>query len=274
MKVKCPHCGKHFDYELHTGLCPHCSTYHSNNNHATDTRNTTYNHEPITAKHSNNKTDSTNVSKTRKHSRSYYVVTTILIILIIGCIPLTILCTNISNQNNYEKSTVKELIEPTAIKLNDTISYNVENEVYYLQITDTTLDMDEGYELPDGYEVVKVSYKISNNENMQSDPNDTYSYVPFEIKNGLVPYLVTKSGNYLEPISWLNIEEVKKQSYDDIESLGISDGFENPEGSIYFLVKENDTAGLLINYYPIDSTTNKSSEQLDKAYIITFSEVK
>ena len=255
MKVKCTHCGKRFDFELHTGLCPNCATYNSTQKEAS---NFTY---------EDSKPQEPKQSTPKKQLNRFTVV---LIILIISCAILTSIITQLANQSGYEASSLSELITPTSLSTGDILPYEVNNTTIYLQITGASIETDEAYEMPEGYEAVKISYKISHNSNMQSVSGvDSFS-VPYSFEKGLRPYLLTKSGVYLKPVSWVDIKDARSLSYEEIDALGIGDTFEHLEGNLYFVVKENDTASLLINCYQADT----EPEQLVDAYIIDIPEVR
>lgn len=277
MKVKCTQCGKRFDYDTYMGMCPNCSTYHkkdSNDSSLTKSANPDYS----PSKQQNTpkiRQQETEKQKKTKHSRLYHITTIVLCAIIILSIVFTLLLVKHINELGHEAGSLTELPEPIplSIGVSTTVPY-VENN-FSFTITGATLIQDNNYQLPDGYELVQVSYRAGTPETYDTYSESEYSYYSdSSIRRGLLPYLITKSGSYLAPLRGYNFEDIHILESEAVDELELSSYFEYAVGSFYFLVKENDAKGLRINCHKEQSDSwGNSVKPLEACYEITDLEV-
>ena len=257
MKVKCEQCGKHFDYDTYMGICPKCSAYYMKKaNYIGET----VTQEPSKTIPQEKKESSTRTSKI-KRSRNYYIVTACLIITMLLMIATTIFFSYYKNKQGYDAGTLTQLPKAVSYSMNKTIPIQCSSGTFELTITNSAIYQNDNCLLPEGYEIITVSYSINDLT------NDSY-----DVRRGLKPYLFTKSGSYLRPLSDYDFENLQILEPDAIKQLNISDYFEYDEDLLYFLVKKNDTASLRINYH--DTTDSDSPDILKECYEITGLEVK
>jgi len=264
MKVNCPNCGKRFDYDMYSGICPKCGKYHRINAGETDSRRNYFSKEEMEAvgatkakanrAYSDTTDKAVNADKKRtadansrpKRGKAYYKVTLLLVIAIVTIGVGIPMAAYIVNEKNYEASSLKELPMPKHFETGTPLRFETEYEPVTLTITGVSIDEDPRYELPAGYEVVIVSYNIS--DDTPPIYNDGNNRV-FFLTNELIPYLITKSGRYLSPVYPSYIENVKGYDYETTSELGISYELYHETGQIYFMVKQGDMKGLRINCY-------------------------
>lgn len=171
--------------------------------------------------------------------------------------------------HNTNTLKVKESVPaPEYISLNESITLQGETDTFKLTILGVSIDKDKGYNIPDELEMAVVSYKIETTAENSSDDN----HISDAALHRLYPYLITKSGYCLEPVSQDNIIKRKEKSNPDAEIANISSQFSCKNGALYFLVKKGDISGLQINLHRHD-TSSDLSNLLEKTYIINNPEV-
>ena len=277
MKVKCTQCGKRFDYDVHLGKCPKCFTYHKMNSD-TDQQPESTKSKPAPSKQQNTSSSSQpeqQKPKKTRHSRSYHIVTIVLCSIIILLIVLTFILTNLSNKSGYAAASLTELPEPISLSLGDAAIIPYAEDNFSISITDATIINDSTYQVPAGYELIRVSYSAGSSKPYGAPSEPDYGYYDnHSIRWGLKPYLITKSGSYLPPLGKYDFEETDILESEAANELELSTYFEDAVGFFYFLVKENDTQGLRINCHKEQSDGwGHSIEQLEICYEIKDLEV-
>lgn len=277
MKVKCTQCGKRFDYDVHSGKCPKCFTYHKMNSD-TDQQPESVKSGPAPSKQQNTSMSSRQEqkkTKKTKHSKSYHIVTLVLCSIIILLIVLTFVLTNLANKSGYAAASLAELPEPISLSVGDAAVIPYAENNFSISITDATIINDSTYQVPAGYELIRVSYSAGSSTPYGAPSEPDYNYYDnYSIRWGLKPYLITKSGSYLPPLDKYAFGETDILEDEAADELELSTYFENAVGFFYFLVKENDTQGLRINYHREQSDGwGHSIEQFETCYEIKDLEV-
>lgn len=257
MKVKCEQCGKHFDYDTYMGMCPKCSAYYMKKANYMGETETQESPRKIPQEKKESRTRTSKI----KRSRNYYIVTACLITTMLLMIAGTIFFTNYKDKQGYDEGTLVQLPEAVLYSMNEPIPIPCSSGTFELTITNSTIYQNDNCLLPEGYEIITVSYSVND---LTSDS--------YDVRRGLKPYLFTKSGSYLSPLSNYDFENLQILEPDAIKQLNISDHFENDEDLLYFLVKKDDTASLRINYH--DTTDSDSPDILRECYEVTGLEVK
>lgn len=101
--------------------------------------------------------------------------------------------------------------------------------------------------LPDGYELVEVSYTIEKNNASELADYVTESRQEYYYDIDITPYVITKSGTYIEPITY-DYDELLGISSDACYDRGISYGFSFSDGKLYYVLKEDDFGSLALYF--------------------------
>ena len=284
MKVTCHNCGKRFDYDTYTGLCPKCSTYYridstSKTSADTYTYSGTYSEpeediyddfeeedEPdIKASiHTPLQTDTENVrSGIFKNNRK---LTVILFALIVLAFVVPFFATQYIIHARQEENSLSQVVVPVPASMGEPMSFEMEdNYRYELTIQSASVVTDTCYQIPDGYQLIGFSYTLTEPDAATEDISDSNRLSRSLGYDDITPYLYTHSGEYLQAIDAYDI--AKAQGDKDYEwrlTTGTSSDFEYSKGTVYFLVKEGDIANLLIQHTNYESTTLLESYQIDQ----------
>lgn len=279
MKVRCRGCNKRFDYELHSGLCPKCGEYYRLEEERSadweDDFNVQMTQEDYEEKYESHDEyeledyddESYGQEEERpvqavykvyksigRHGRGYYIVTAVLVLIIIlvAIVPLVFL--KRENNDGYQSMTVEEFVEPKQCQVGEAFFYEGIQDTYQISITGASVDNDSALAVPEGYEMVVVSYHISadNEDGAAEDTKDGMQSSYYDIY--MKPYLITKSGSYLKPMSEYDVRDAKGLDYNQMDEMGLSEDFCFEDGVIYYLVKTDDTAGMWIGSYDFDES--------------------
>lgn len=275
MKVKCTQCGKRFDYDVYTGICPKCSAFYRVGGNAGTVQESTA--TVRTYETQNKAPDAVHKAKQkareRKHSRRYYAATAALSVAIVLSAVLVPILAGKANEAGYALGSLGELPEPVYLSVGESAVVPYDENSFSFAITGGAVVNDDLYQVPVGYELVRISYRTDMlDSNDEAGYNDYRSY---STRRGLRPYLMTKSGNYLPPLDEYDLEKVGIMDYEIANQLEISTYFRDTEGSFYFLVKENDMKGLRINCHREQSDVwGNTVDPLVSCYEIAESEVE
>ena len=263
MKVQCTNCGKKFDYDIYMGMCPNCFTYYRKDG---DT------YQPSISSKAENSPQKQQTKKPRektKHSKAYHITTVILCSVIILSVVVTLCLVNVSNKSGYASASITELPEPTALSIGASTILPYAANNFSFSITEAVRIQDTNYHVPAGYELVRVAYSTSTSDSQGVPLESEYDFENLNIRWGLLPYLITKSGSYLPPLDKYYFAKTKILTENDADELEISTYFEGATGYFYFLVKENDAKGLRINSHLEQSNAwGHSIDKLETCYEI------
>lgn len=284
MKVTCRNCGKRFDYDTYTGLCPKCSTYYqaastANTSADTYTYSGTYSEpdediyddfeeedEPdIQASiHTSLQTDAENVRP--GIFKNNHKLTVILLALIVIAFVVPFFATQYIIRAKQEENSLSQVVVPVPASMGEPMSFETEdNYRYELTIQSASVVTDTCYQIPDGYQFIGFSYTLSEPDEAPEDISDSNRLSRSLGYDYITPYLYTHSGEYLQTIDAYDI--AKAQGDKDYEwrlTTGTSSDFEYSKGTVYFLVKEGDIANLLIQHTNYESTDLLESYQIDQ----------
>lgn len=275
MKVCCKNCKKKFDNDLYGGVCPKCGTYYRETRQEQEDAfsmisgnyNVSEEKEP-TQKEKTFKEESTEevgpvdtYAKTRaikgKHyGKAYYTVTAVILLCMIMAGAFASLYVTRKNEAGKQQMELQSLPEPEIIRKGDAFTYertnqDGEDEVYSISITKAQRMKSKKLNVPEGYEMVEISYHVENAA-WEGDDYEEYGMTrSFSIP--VHPYLVTKSGEYVKPVPAYSIAEMMNWDYEREEAEGLSDGFTYEDGVISYLVKENDMEALWISQHEYDA---------------------
>ncbi|MDO4555016.1 MAG: hypothetical protein Q4B70_07735 [Lachnospiraceae bacterium] len=260
MKVKCKNCGKKFDYDVYTGLCPKCHTYYRVD--AVSPEKSTKNQERRREK--------------RKHGPLYRLITICLLLIILISATTIIGFTMYTNQKGKELLRLEKLMTPKALNIGEIFSYETENHHYEIMVTKVQREDGAFLETPGGYESIKVSYEIKesskdSDENQEETPSYETNIVSDYFK--IEPYLMTKTGSYVKSLGSYAIRENLGYDYEQMEEEGIGSDFFYREGCFYFTVKEGDAQSLLIQAYKYEEEYS-ADNILEQTYEIDSLEVE
>lgn len=278
MKVKCTQCGKRFDYDTYMGMCPNCFAYYKKSS-AVDRMS-----EPDKQK---DKLDtiqqgaSDTVQRRKQkviktgHSRSYYAVTFLLSAVIILSAAVSFVLAARANKASYSVGSLTMLPDPVYISFGKAVAVPYAEDDFFFTIMEAAVVKDDRYQVPSGYQLVRVSYRVSAANSDDGTAGTEYlDYGSYGLRRGLHPYLMTRSGSYLPPLEKYDFKNIHILESEEADLLEISTYFKNIEGSFYFLVKENDAKGLRINCHSEKSNVwGNSVEPLEICYEIIDLEV-
>lgn len=280
MKVTCKNCGKRFDYDLYMGLCPKCSTYYrEGKQYHTENKETAgvflrgeewppqsqrqvrqTEGQPRRAQSTYRKV------KTPKHSSAYYIVSFVLLFAIAAGAVVPMVFRYRENLSGHEEMTISEELTEGRVSVGEPFSYSGEQGDYQVIITGAKIDKRKDLATPKHYQYVAVSYEIVPPGDMkdQESWSDNPSYYGIHMR----PYLITKSGKYLEPLYTFQIADRMGWDSDRQRQLGLSDDFQYQNGVLYFLAMKGDVEGLLVNSFDYDEG-NYSETTLRESFEVT-----
>lgn len=277
MKVICKNCGKHFDYDIYSGLCPKCSTYYREwNDDSVNKEQSGHMERPLAGRNISQKQKQTD--RKPKHTVLYYTVTVILLVVVFltAAIPFGVIV--LTNQKGHDAMKQEQAVKPKKIKMGKPFSYQTaEDGECKITITGVTTDTDSALEVPEGYDMVTVRYHIIRPEDEASEEEmedeELARQNPVCTGIHMRPYLMTKEGAYLEPVSVYDIRERKGWDFDDENAVGLSERFQYRDGVIYFLVKKKDVKSIWISSFDYDKE-EYSETTLRESFQITGVEVE
>ncbi len=252
MRVKCAKCNKKYDKEIYSGICPRCGTFYNRQDLGKPSGM-----QPIKPVPKKEKTKKEKHKKDTPEADKFHPFKSklnIFLLLLVILFPLAGFCW--AKYNNYQeikKRINKEPVSPVLIEMNKPFSCEM-SEVDYceISITGAQVDRDEQLDLPDGYEMLVVSYEVHTPiTDEESEYTENLSdYHCFDIE----PYLFTSEGYYLEPVSPYEVKEMKKMGDEEYRECGVSTALSYRKGSLYYLIKQGDTCGLWITQYEEEDT--------------------
>ncbi|BBF43073.1 hypothetical protein lbkm_1759 [Lachnospiraceae bacterium KM106-2] len=200
----------------------------------------------------------------KNRSKRYHIATAVLVIaIVVSWVAAREIATQLNEKGRKER-TVEHTVKPEQITIGEPFVYQGDQK-YEVQITGAKVDDDKDLIVQDGFEMVAVSYQVT----YQNQATDDY----FRNEIYMEPYLITKSGEYLQPVSANDIEEGKGYDYDQSSKAGVSETFEYNKGVIYYLVKKDDVKGMWISSFTYDKGEYANSS-LRNSYEIKSMEVK
>lgn len=295
MKVTCRNCGKRFDYDTYTGLCPKCSTYYRIDS-AYDTSADTYDYSETDDNLYKNEEDDFDDSLNDDHSQTSNAseqgktasirtsrqsdtgntgsgtfkknrkLTAVLLVLIILAFIVPFFATQYSIRAKQKENCLSQVIAPVPASMGEALSFETEdNYRYELTIQSASIVTDACYQIPDGYQLIGISYTLSEPDAAAEDTIDGNRLSRSLGYDYITPYLCTQSGEYLQPIDAYDIAKAQgDKDYEWRQTTGTSSNFEYPKGTVYFLVKDGDIANLLIQHTNYESTSLLESYQIDQ----------
>ncbi|MBO5469242.1 MAG: hypothetical protein J6A03_05810 [Lachnospiraceae bacterium] len=295
MKVTCHNCGKRFDYDTYTGLCPKCSTYYRIDS-AYDTTADTYDHSETDDDLYDDEEDDFDASLNEDPSKTSYdceqgktaglhtslqsdtgsvrsgafkknrKLTSFLLVLIALAFIVPYVATQYIIHARQEENSLSQVVVPVPASMGEPMSFEMEdNYRYELTIQSASVVTDTCYQIPNGYQLIGFSYTLTEPDAATEDISDSNRLSRSLGYDDITPYLYTHSGEYLQAIDAYDI--AKAQGDKDYEwrlTTGTSSDFEYAKGTVYFLVKEGDIANLLIQHTNYESTTLLESYQIDQ----------
>jgi len=135
---------------------------------------------------------------------------------------------------DYEDSGMEETYRENEL------NYSYEDEDWSLHIVDTAVDSAFDGVLPEGYEMIEVTYVVQH--------EDTYDDFPPEmISENTIPYVMTSDGNCVTPQPREEVGKLLGYELEELEDSYITDKFNLPMGTMYFWVEEGQADNLLVN---------------------------
>lgn len=295
MKVTCRNCGKRFDYDTYTGLCPKCSTYYRIDS-AYDTSPDTYDYsetdDDLYGDEEDDFDDSLNSDysqtsntieqgktasiRTSRQSDTENVrsvafkknrkLTALLLVLIVLAFIVPFFATQYNIRAKQKENCLSQVIAPVPASMGEPLSFETEDHYRYeLTIQSMSVVTDACYQIPDGYQLIGISYTLSEPDAAAEDIIDDNQLSRSLGYDDITPYLCTQSGEYLQPIDAYDIAKAQgDKDYEWRQTTGTSSDFEYPKGTVYFLVKGGDIANLLIQHTNYESTNLLESYQIDQ----------
>lgn len=251
MKVTCKNCNKRFEYDVYMGLCPRCSTYYREHEPG-NTEKAVSGGQTARDKVQERIQTARNSEKIRpsKHSAAYYVVTFLLVFAVFAGVSIPLFFSYLVNLSGREEMELAGKWTAEKVSVGEPFSYSTGQGDYQVIVTGAKVDRSKDLAVPRNYQYIAVSYEILPPEEVQKPEGwpDNPSYYGIHMK----PYLLTKSGQYLEPLYTFQIAD--RMGWDDDEQmeLGLSDDFCYERGLLYFLVRKGDLKGLWVNSFDYD----------------------
>ncbi|MBD8973252.1 MAG: hypothetical protein EGQ63_05370 [Clostridiales bacterium] len=193
-------------------------------------------------------------------------LTSFLLVLITLAFIVPYVATQYILHAKQEENSLSQVVVPVPASMGETLSFETEgNYRYDLTIQSASVVTDACYQIPDGYQLIGISYTLSEPDAAAEDtvdgnrPSRSLGY------DDITPYLCTQSGEYLQPIDAYDIARAQgDKDYEWRQATGTSSDFEYSKGTVYFLVKDGDIANLLIQHTNYESTTLLESYQIDQ----------
>lgn len=268
MRVKCRSCGRKFDYEGCGGMCPKCASYYqidykpeedmfgdrfeSRNEYTSNVQETSSYEEPqenYSYQYVGEKRNTPQLKKSKMYTCFLVVLMVVIMIVPFFVVQLA----DVANSKREEReifdadndeTAEEDIMQITPLSLGDAFPYEavnnynyegVEEHIFYdIRITGAKTDEELQGAMPEGYEMLAVSYEIT-----EEDRSRLYSIYTNT-------YLLTKGGQYLYPVENYRMEELLGCDQKGLETRGIDSEFSYSNGFLYFMVKKGDAAGLRI----------------------------
>lgn len=245
MKVKCEQCNKKFDRDIYSGICPRCGEIYRSLDDNNDS------HMP---------------SKGKMKKINIFLILLVILFPLIG-----FGVAKYVNMQEIKKRTNRNTVSPVEIEMNKAFSCTLSGVDYCeIIITGATIDKDEKLNIPEGYDMLVVSYEV---HTPMTDEESEYTDNPRDYHcSDIRPYLVTREQYYLNPIHDYKIEDIKGWDYKKSEENGVSTALTYRRGTLYYLVKEGDAGGLWITQYDEDESSGYDSNYVE-SYKLTELEV-
>ncbi len=259
MKIRCSSCRKRFDYDVYSGICPKCGEYNrpgeeynrpeeeynrpeeeiSRHEELTDVLSDDYIAEYQEGLESHPIADPQEKPKKKPRNKTLTAVLLVLIFAVAG----GTLGFNHVYQKKLHAQKVSETQAPVkTCKMGEAFSYMAENNEYRITVDFAFVDEDPKFNLPEEYEAVMIAYHIDRNF-LNNGGYDIDRY--YEI--AMTPYLETKSGYYLTPVSEFKLVDIKQlEDSTKLAESGLGDTFEYADGVFYYIVKKGDMGSLYI----------------------------
>ncbi len=146
MKARCKECGKRFDYDLYSGICPKCGNYMRMG--VTEAGETEAG-ETLQEKNKNNTTVT--------------IIATVIILMIMAVVGIvTVVSVYMLKTELHDAMTIKEEVTVKTQKTAEPLTYMAEGSQYDIYIDSVKADGDPGFQLTDEYEALAVSYHVEN----------------------------------------------------------------------------------------------------------------
>ncbi|MBQ9608913.1 MAG: hypothetical protein IJV15_05640 [Lachnospiraceae bacterium] len=260
MKVKCRECGKRYDYDVYSGICPKCSTYNAAGG---DNRSQDYS-EKGTDKSLSPKSfvDMTGELGKKEYEKSeaykmaevsgkhfvkgYYVATVILavIMVLVFVVPTFIIPFAIKADKAGKR--LSQDVEPIQIDFGKKINVADASSSMAVVIDGIGVDEEADYKLTKEYEMLRIDFHVENDMEEASEYDSNYmSTADMAVK--LDMYINTEGNRYLEAVSRFDIQEALGISYEEGEDRGITEIFDVRNGHMYYIVKKGDAKGIWIS---------------------------
>lgn len=251
MKIRCTECGKRYDDDLYSGVCPKCGNYVGSGEEQYDAPS---DYQPVSGVEETSYTtfdEDTYVPPAsrnpgKKLAKRIYTAVILFLIIVVGAGSYGIIW--FTRDSRQEERQMDDLREPRVISKGEPFTYETENNLYNIVIDSVTVDDDPALNVPEEYEMLVVSYNI---ERIYTGTGAGDFDAYYEIC--MIPYVETKSGSYLESVRDYDLREALGITDSmELDKMGISDDFSLKEGKLYYLVKKGDFKSLYITSFDYD----------------------